>query len=129
MKTSPPKSPPETDEQKLDTPFDRIMTSTINTPAPSERTNPWSIESQCKRDVAIVSTILARYCQRRDKLELRGNRTIGIGEIVDAMIDRADLCCLFTGDQLAEREHQRVRGCDCGCDRDEECERFNRTLK
>jgi hypothetical protein len=130
MKTSPPKSPPhETDEQKLDTPFDRIMTSTINTPAPTTRTDPWSIESQCKRDIAIVSTILARYCGHRDKLALRGNREIGIGELVDAMIDRADLACLFSSDQLAEREHQRVRGFDCGYDRDEECERFNKALK
>jgi hypothetical protein len=129
MKTSPVPKPPETtDEQKqLVTPFDRIMN--IVTPPPTTKSNPWSIERQCQRDIAIVSMILQRYCGHRDKLELRGNRTIGIGEIVDAMLDRADLACLFNSDQLAEQEHQRVRGCDCGCDRDETCKRFNKALK
>ena len=53
------------------------------------------IEAQVQRDIQIVSMILQRYCQHRDKLELRGNRTLGLGELVDAMLDRADLCCLF----------------------------------
>jgi hypothetical protein len=57
--------------------------------------------------------IQQRYCGHRDKLELRGNRTVGLGEIVDAMIDRADICALFNG------EPRRERDCDCGCDRDE----------
>ena len=127
MKTPPPKPSEKTALEKLDSPISRIMSN--STPPPTTKTDPWSIEAQCQRDIAIVSTILARYCQRRDKLELRGNRVVGIGEIVDAMIDRADLCCLFSSDQLAEREHHRVRECDCGCDRDETCERFNNSLR
>ena len=118
MKTSPPK-PPETDERKLDTPFDRIMN--IVTPPPSERADPWSIEQQTLRDVQIVSMILQRYCGHRDKLELRGNRYVGLGEICDAMIDRADICALFSSEQR--------RSCTCGCDRDETCERFNEAVK
>ena len=101
----------------------------IVTPPPTERTNPWSIEAQCQRDIAIVEMILQRHAQHCDLLALRGNRTIGIGEICDAMIDRADICCLFTSDQLVEREYRRERACDCGCDRDEECEKFNKSLK
>jgi hypothetical protein len=120
MKTSPPKLPPETDEQQFDSPLSRIMN--IVTPPPTSPGDPWSIEGQVMRDIQIVSTILARYCQRRDKLELRGGRMIGIGEICDALIDRADLCCLFSSEQ---RGQQR----DCGCDRDETCEKFNRSLK
>ena len=120
MKTSPPKLPPETDEQKLDSPLTRIMS--IVTPPPAEKTNPWSIEQQCQRDIQIVSMILRRYCQHRDKLELRGNRVVGISEICDALLDRADLCVLFNGEP-------RKRDCGCGCDADSECEKFNRSLK
>ena len=119
MKASPPK-PPETDEPKLDTPLSRIMN--IVTPPPTEKSNPWSIEQQCQRDIAIVSTILRRYCQHRDLIELRGNRTIGIGELVDAMLDRADICALFN-------DAPPQRDCGCDCDRDETCARFNEALK
>lgn len=127
MKAPPPKAPEKTALEKLDAPLIRIMT--ITTPAPTTKTDPWSIEAQVERDIAIVSTILARYCQCRDLIELRGNRSVGIGELCDALVDRADLCCLLSSDQLAEKEHQRVRGCDCGCDRDETCEKFNKALE
>ena len=66
--------------------------------------------------------ILRRYCQHRDKLELRGNRVVGISEICDALLDRADLCVLFNGEP-------RKRDCGCGCDADSECEKFNRSLE
>jgi hypothetical protein len=123
MKTSPvSKASPEKTmfEQQLDSPLSRIMS--IVTPPPTERTDPWSIEQQCQRDIQIVSMILRRYCQHRDKLELRGNRTVGLGELCDAMLDRADLCALFSSEQ-------RGRDCDCGCERDEECQKFNQALK
>ena len=65
--------------------------------------------------------ILQRYCQHRDLIELRGGRTIGIGELVDAMIDRCDLCALFSSEERSR--------CTCGCDdRDEACEKFNKSL-
>jgi len=113
----------------------RLCTAMItpSTPPPFASTNPWSIEAQCARDCAIVSTILRRYCQKRDLIELRGGRTIGIGELCDAMCDRADLCCLFSDIELAEQEQRRERGCDCGCggvackrDRASVVEKFNR---
>ena len=53
MKTSTPK-PHETDEQQFDSPVARIMN--ITTPPPTTKSNPWSIEAQCQRDIAIVST-------------------------------------------------------------------------
>jgi hypothetical protein len=127
MKAPPPPKSPETDEQKLDSPLSRIMN--IVTPPPTQPQNPWSIEQQTQRDIQIVSMILRRYCSHRDKLELRGGRTIGIGELCDAMIDRADLCCLFNGEP-------RRRDCDCGCgdvacerDRANVVEEFNKALK
>jgi hypothetical protein len=108
---------------------------TPSTPPPFASTNPWSIESRCARDCAIIETILRRYCQCRDLIELRGGRVIGIGEIVDAMGDRAALCCLFSGEQLAEQELRR--DCDCGCGGVAACERdrasvvenFNKALR
>jgi hypothetical protein len=80
---APSVKPPETTtlEQQLDA-APRIITPSTGTAPPSEERDPWSIESQLERDVAIVSAILKRYAQRRDKIELRGNRTIGIGELL-----------------------------------------------
>ena len=94
MKASPPK-PPETDEPKLDTPLSRIMN--IVTPAPTERSNPWSIEAQGQRDVSIVSTILQRYRQHRDKLELRGGaRSVSASSLTRCSIARTSALCSTT---------------------------------
>ena len=120
MKAPPPKQP-EIDEQQLDTSLDRILNNNTAPPT-AERTDPWSLEQQTLRDIAIVTTILRRYCQHRDLIALRGNRTVGLGELTDAMIDRCDLCALFSSEQRSR--------CTCGCDdRDETCARFNEALR